>query len=712
MLRCVNIRTASLAPILCASLLVALGCSDSTPDASSAAGPDAASRSDAGAAELASNKETPKPKPPAKRQEKPLPAFSGFTLEGERLSIAGLIGKRLLLFFFNPEVPDAPIVADAVARISSLRGKQNFQIVGIATGSNHQTAVDFAKEHGIDYPVIDDSRVAIANRLGLRQPLALLGVDSEGYVIFGVPAYAGGDPKAGVALESQLREALRLPPIDTGSEPVLGSRPVAPAVSGEILDDEASFSLIDHRGEAVILMFFLHTCPHCHETLKFFKSALAELPEGKRPYLIGVEITGKTAAVRQSLRDEGLDFFPVIFDVSGTLRESYGVFGAVPDTFFIDAQGRIAARVKGWRADVDEHVARMRMAKLAGAPIPMLLRKTGFTGSDACGVCHELEHETWLFTQHAGAYDTLVRHGQTSDPECVSCHVVGFGQDGGFESATPIAALEGVGCESCHGRGGPHLSPDFVADGNYATACATCHNPEHSLGFEYATFRPRISHAANAHVVNLSVPERQKLLAELGVPRDVLPTNASYVGSAACQDCHTTEHATWTASPHARAFETLTQAGKDQNSDCQKCHTTGFGRAGGFGSEAVATGGTDLAGVGCESCHGPGGNHVGDSATRIGTIVSLGDKCDSCVILQICGGCHDDVNDPGFEFEVLDKIEKQRHGTIEPGTGKPISESAGIDTRTAAPPTHIVAGGRPSIDRAVDHAFELLESHR
>jgi hypothetical protein len=84
---------------------------------------------------------------------------------------------------------------------------------------------------------------------------------------------------------------------------------------------------------------------------------------------------------------------------------------------------------------------------------------------------------------------------------------------------------------------------------------------------------------------------------------------------------------------------------------------------------------TDLARVGCESCHGPGGEHVQEGASRISNIVSLGDKCDSCVILQICGSCHDEINDPGFEFEVLEKIEAQRHGTIEPGTGKPKAES-------------------------------------
>ena len=56
--------------------------------------------------------------------------------------------------------------------------------------------------------------------------------------------------------------------------------------------------------------------------------------------------------------------------------------------------------------------------------------------------------------------------------------------------------------------------------------------------------------------------------------------------------------------------------------------------------------------------------------------MSLADKCDSCVILQICGACHDDANDPGFPFKVEERIEAQRHGTLEPGTGKPKQTSA------------------------------------
>jgi len=610
------------------------------------------------------------------RRESPLPNFEGRTLAGERLQVSSMLGKRLVIFFFNPEVKAAKPTIEAINAIAKLRGKYNFDILGVATGSNHDTAVAFAKDNGIDFRVIDDSSATIARRIGLRQPLTLLGVDADGYVVFGIQQFASHAPDAEKAIEGQIREALRLPPLATEVEPILGSRPLAPNFSAAIMDSKERFDLAAHRGEPVILIFFLHTCPHCHQTLAFFREALAEMPADKRPTLIGIEVTGRTAAVRNALKEKKLDFFPVAFDDDRSIQSAYGVFGGVPDTFFIDANGRIAARVRGWNPAKDAPLARMRMAQLAGAPVPMLLRKSGYSGSEACGICHEQEQETWYFTQHASAYDTLVTHGAATDDECVGCHVVGYGEPGGYTDSQQTPELENVGCESCHGRGGPHLSPDFVKDDDYSTACATCHNPEHSLGFDYATFRPRISHAENAYVTKLSPEERQALLEKIGARRDVLPTNARYVGSDSCRECHASEFQTWAASPHAAAATTLSKAGRSSDAACLACHTTGFGQPGGFPKDGAVQAHSDLARVGCESCHGPGGDHVEQGAAKIGTIVSLGDKCDSCVILQICGSCHDDANDPGFEFEVVEKIEAQRHGTIEPGTGKPKDKSA------------------------------------
>ena len=617
--------------------------------------------------------------PPPRHAGRPLPAFSGWTLDDQRLDVSALLGKRVLLVFFDPDVKDAEVAVSAARRIADLRGKQNFEIVGVATGTSRDRARALATRLSLPFPILDDSGAKIAQRLGLRAPVALLGVDAEGYVTFGLPEFAASEPNAGRSLEELLREALRLPPLE--APPGDGAQPNAPPFRAAILDRNASFDLAAQRGHPVVLVFFLHTCPHCHEALRALKTAFADpalagLPEAKRPVLVGVEITGRSAAVRDTLKSDGLDFFPVVFDDDGKLRDQYSVFGGVPDIFLIDAEGRITARSRGWSPPGDEALVRMRLARLAGIPVPMLLRADGYSGNAVCGVCHELEHETWGMTQHAGAYDTLVRHGEDGNGECIGCHVVGWGRPGGFRDAVATPELENVGCESCHGRGGPHQSPGFVKGGDYAPACAGCHDPKHSLGFEVATFLPRISHAANAAIAKLPPEEKRQRLASRGRPstNDLLPVRADYVGSNACKSCHAAEFATWASGPHARAGATLAHAGKGSDAACLHCHTTGFDRAGGFPSTAAASAQPDLGRVGCESCHGPGGDHVKDGATKIGSVLALGDKCDSCVILQICGDCHDEANDPGFEFEVKAKIDQQRHGTIEPGTGRPKSQ--------------------------------------
>jgi peroxiredoxin len=624
----------------------------------------------------ASSQEAKKPA----RTEKPLPAFSGWTLDDQRLDISTRLGKRLVVYFFDPANATTAPVSDAVARVAKLRGEHNFDVVGVAMGSTREKMKAYAAGHGLDFPVIDDGSRRIAQRLGLEFPAVLLGVDAEGYLIWGLWQFPEPGPDAVEAVESQIQRALRLPGKD---DAVPGDRPVAPTFTAARLDGKERFDLSKTRGQAVLLLFFLHTCPHCHEALLYLKKALADMPEDKRPLVVGLEISGMSEAVRSRLKSDGLDFFPVIFDDGEKIQTAYGSRLGVPDIVMIDRDGRIAYRMQGWSESVDGPLLRMRMAKLTGAQVPMILRAKGYSGSEACGVCHETELETWQLTNHAHAFTTLVKHGADADPECVRCHVVGYGQDGGFALDTKARELENVGCESCHGRGGPHLTPGSAAKGTDPNTCVGCHDPKHSLGFEYAKFMPQISHAANAHILAMPREQRQKILAERGALRtDLLPTAARHVGSDACRSCHAKEYASWAAGPHAAALAALETKHKSGDANCLKCHTTGFGREGGFQPGAAALAHSDLARVGCESCHGPGGNHV-DAPNKIGTIVALGDKCDSCVILQICGSCHDDANDPGFEFSVKAKIDKIRHGTIEAGTGKPLP--AGKPTAAAAP---------------------------
>jgi len=117
-----------------------------------------------------------------------------------------------------------------------------------------------------------------------------------------------------------------------------------------------------------------------------------------------------------------------------------------------------------------------------------------YLGSENCMSCHPAQYEQWKTTQHAHAFATLERTQKDSTPECVQCHVVGFGRPGGYQNASTSTKLKNVGCESCHGYGTQH---DMFANtgGKVAEAvCLTCHTPANDPGWNYAAKLPRVSH--------------------------------------------------------------------------------------------------------------------------------------------------------------------------------------------------------------------------
>ncbi len=543
----------------------------------------------------------------------PVPAFEGSALDGSPLSITKFLGKRTLLWGFNPELPGARTIASALAAIAPERVSANFQIVVFAQGSSAETTSAFMQDAGLDFPAFLDGSGAFAGKI-YRQPPPLwaIFIDADGNMISETNYFPTDVPAPEKMIEGTFRQWLRIGLPD--------ELPLAPEFAAPKFDGAGEFKLSSLRGKPVILMFFLYTCPHCHEALKFLRDELPKLDAGTRPKLIGVSIQGSELSVREELKSQGIDLFDTLVrDDDVSIRNKYGALQGVPVILLIDARGRITARTQGWRADRDPPLTRMRLAKLAGQKPPMLLSQSGYSGNDFCTVCHESEGATFALTQHSSAMTTLAKHGADGRSECVTCHVVGYGKPGGYAIAKPEPALENVGCETCHGRGGPHLSPDHVAAGNYEPVCATCHTPEHSLGFKLASFLPRVSHASLA---KLSAEEKQAYIAARGKPRnDLLPENVAKVGSEACASCHAQEFAKWKAHPHAKNSPE----------------------------------------IGCESCHGGGADHVAEGALRKGTILSLADKCGSCAMTQLCGSCHSEEREPGFQFHMREKIEHQRH---------------------------------------------------
>ncbi|UCH77480.1 MAG: hypothetical protein JSU81_06995 [Candidatus Coatesbacteria bacterium] len=118
-----------------------------------------------------------------------------------------------------------------------------------------------------------------------------------------------------------------------------------------------------------------------------------------------------------------------------------------------------------------------------------------YVGAAACAGCHPSQNEQWRGTGHASAYASLAAAGRERDPECVACHVTGYGYRGGFDAEAKEEVQVDVGCEECHGPGEGHASsPTLALLSVPEDTCLRCHDNERSPAFDFATYRGRVAH--------------------------------------------------------------------------------------------------------------------------------------------------------------------------------------------------------------------------
>jgi 2',3'-cyclic-nucleotide 2'-phosphodiesterase (5'-nucleotidase family) len=112
--------------------------------------------------------------------------------------------------------------------------------------------------------------------------------------------------------------------------------------------------------------------------------------------------------------------------------------------------------------------------------------------------------------------------------------------------------------------------------------------------------------------------------------------NRVYATDQTCLTCHAKEHDLWSKTGHSRAYTALQEVNKSFDPECLVCHTTGFGKPGGFISEIDTP---KLKNVQCEICHGvrlehaqnPQGGFAGEAKA-------------------VCGKCHVKKHSPKFNF--------------------------------------------------------------
>ncbi|MEA3287047.1 MAG: cytochrome c family protein [Candidatus Marinimicrobia bacterium] len=158
-------------------------------------------------------------------------------------------------------------------------------------------------------------------------------------------------------------------------------------------------------------------------------------------------------------------------------------------------------------------------------------------GSKKCKICHNKaekgsQYKIWESRAHSRSYETLLtdeskkiaakqglKTAPEKSPECLRCHVTGWGEAGGYSldidetNARAVKKnkdLSRVGCESCHGPGNAYKSKKTmlkIRSGDIdaknlgyvkidEATCTKCHNPDSPtyIPFDYAVRVKEIDH--------------------------------------------------------------------------------------------------------------------------------------------------------------------------------------------------------------------------
>jgi hypothetical protein len=164
---------------------------------------------------------------------------------------------------------------------------------------------------------------------------------------------------------------------------------------------------------------------------------------------------------------------------------------------------------------------------------------TEYVGSKKCKICHNKaedgsQYSIWESGPHANSFESLktdaakaiakkmgLKVAADQAPECLSCHVTGWGTPTGYQlTVDPLDKkavkvnedLANVGCESCHGPGSEYKSKKVmvaISDGTTkgstvglttitAETCTVCHNKKSPTykPFDYAVRVKEVAHPA------------------------------------------------------------------------------------------------------------------------------------------------------------------------------------------------------------------------
>lgn len=137
-----------------------------------------------------------------------------------------------------------------------------------------------------------------------------------------------------------------------------GGTPAAPTFSLERLDGSGELALESLRGQAVVLNFWASWCIPCRDEMPLLEAGWKRWQDRDVAF-VGIDVEDFRSDARGFLERFGVTY-PNVYDGKGSMVGRYGVTG-YPETFFIDARGRVVYRIAGPvddAADLDEGIER------------------------------------------------------------------------------------------------------------------------------------------------------------------------------------------------------------------------------------------------------------------------------------------------------------------------------------------------------------------
>lgn len=430
------------------------------------------------------------------------------------------------------------------------------------------------------------------------------------------------------------------------------------------------------KKKRTLLVYFSPTCPHCIAVAPEL-IALNNTLKKHKAQVVGVATGQSTQEQIDTFVSElGVDF-KIVHDTSGEIAQAMQA-RSTPSALLVEPKAKDAEDVRiidAFYPYVRGHDALVEMRLNPGNPFAAF-RPGEYQGNATCSACHTQEMDSWMVSFHAVAWKTLAQRNEHENGECNTCHVTGAGQPSGWDGDLHSPLVD-VGCEACHGPGGPH---DGSATEPQST-CEGCHDADHSIAFSYEKGLPLIDHFQANALTEQEWMTRRRALWDGELPKDLLAfPEGKVVGPEACESCHSEEVSHWRTTAHASAMNSLapkpvdasvlTEAGPtlstaesagaiDHTGDvaCVTCHASP--------SEMGSMKPTSVEGfrtadhVGCESCHGSAEAHV---AAGGGTdnIQGLGESCPVCVLEAMCTSCHTPKWDKEWDLDT--RLKAVSHG--------------------------------------------------